>query len=112
LRLSPWRPEGRPRTPSTPHIESCRLSRLDGERWALEIRAPGAARVEVMGDMTGWMPVALAAVSADRFRTALALRPGPHTVSVRIDEGPWMAPPGAPRAPDSVDGSSGVLLAR
>ncbi len=88
-----------------------RLSRLHGGRHELTVWAPGAARVELMGDMTGWEPVALSRMKYIRWTTMLELSPGVHQLSIRIDEGDWGPLPGAPTAPDGYGGTVSQIVA-
>ncbi len=59
------------------------------------VLAPGASQVELAGDFTDWEPVTLQPAGDDGWRAVLPIRPGLHRLAVRIDRGPWQAPPGA-----------------
>lgn len=74
---------------------------LDGR--VLRIRVQGASRVEVMGDFSDWAPVVLT-------RGGIALTPGPHLLEMRVDGGPWMAPPGATVVKDEFGGEAGLIV--
>lgn len=59
------------------------------------VRAPGARQVELAGDFTDWKPVTLQPAGDHGWRAVLPIRSGLHRLAVRIDGGPWQAPPGA-----------------
>ncbi|HEY8259511.1 MAG TPA: glycogen-binding domain-containing protein [Gemmatimonadales bacterium] len=58
------------------------------------VQAPEAKLVELAGDFTDWRPVELEAGPGGIWRTVLPIAPGIHRISVRMDGGPWQAPPG------------------
>lgn len=88
----------------------------------LRVRVSGARRVELMGDFTGWTPVALAragapaggreAAAAAVWTVTVVLSPGVHRVNVRVDGGAWQAPPGLSVMRDDFGGSVGLLVVR
>lgn len=61
----------------------------------VSLRAPAARLVELAGDFTDWQPVLLRYSGAGVWRATLHLAPGLHRLAVRIDGGPWQAPPGS-----------------
>ena len=71
---------------------------------------PGARLVEVNGDFTDWQPLRLDHVGGDRWKAIVALMPGVHQVSLRVDGGAWLPPPGAPTAADGFGGMVGVVV--
>jgi hypothetical protein len=75
----------------------------------LRVRAPAASRVEVMGDFTGWEPVALVP-AGDVFSATFELSTGSHRVVVRIDGGPWMPAANTPAIDDDFGGRVGLLV--
>jgi hypothetical protein len=81
----------------------------DGTR-TLQIRVPDARAVELMGDFTDWTPVAMARTSADTWTYNVFIGPGVHRLNVRIDGGPWIAPPGLTAARDDFGGEVGLLV--
>lgn len=97
--------------PAAPWLEGVRVS-LEGDRGqaVLVLRAAAARRVEVMGDFTGWQPVALEAAGDGRYRYTPVLPTGLYHFNVRVDGGPWAVPEGADIAPDEFGGSVGVLV--
>jgi hypothetical protein len=56
---------------------------------SLEVTAPGARMVELMGDFTDWSPVPLAPAHAGRWQVRLPIPPGLHRLVVRLDGGDW-----------------------
>lgn len=70
----------------------------------VKIRAPGATRVELAGDFTDWRPVELESVEDGAWRVVLPIPPGMHRLAVRINEGPWQAPPGSRPIPNEFGG--------
>jgi hypothetical protein len=75
----------------------------------LRVRAPGARTVEVMGDFTGWEPVALVP-SGDLFVGPAAPTAGTHRLVVRIDGGPWRPAANTPAVADDFGGRVGLLV--
>ena len=76
----------------------------------LRVRVPGAARVEIMADFTGWEPVALHPVGDERWALVARVPPGVHRVNVRIDGGAWTVPPGLTAVADEFGGAVGLLI--
>ena len=75
----------------------------------LRVRAPGAQRLELMGDLTGWEPRALTRRDA-HWELSLTTEPGAHHVVVRIDGGAWVAPANLPRLDDELGGTVGLIV--
>jgi hypothetical protein len=75
----------------------------------VRVQAPGATRVELMGDVTDWAPVVLER-RADSWEVRLTMEPGPHHVVVRIDGGSWIAPANLPRIDDELGGRVGLIV--
>jgi len=80
-----------------------------GGRTYLVVRAVGATRVEVMGDFTGWQPVALEPDGGGRYRYALDVGTGLYRFNVRLDGGSWGVPEGIAAVADEFGGSVGLL---
>jgi hypothetical protein len=81
----------------------------EGDRRMLRVRAPGAHRVEVMGDFTGWEPLELAP-SGELFSAEVAISAGTHRLVVRIDGGDWAAAANTPTVDDDFGGRVGLLV--
>jgi Carbohydrate-binding module 48 (Isoamylase N-terminal domain) len=78
----------------------------------LRVVAPGARRVELMGDFTEWNTVPLEQVAKDTWETTLHIDPGTYRLSVRLDGGAWGPPPGIPSQSDEFNGVVGVVVVR
>ena len=70
---------------------------------------PGGDSAKVMGEMTGWRPVALEPLGRGRFVGWFLAPGGTYRVNVSLDDGPWIAPPGMPRVEDGFGGLVGLL---
>jgi hypothetical protein len=81
-----------------------------GEDVTIELRAPGAERVEIAGDFSHWNTLALEHTGGDRWSVTLPLRAGVYRMNVRVDEGEWTPPPGATRMVDAYEGTVGVVV--
>jgi hypothetical protein len=79
-----------------------------GDQRTIRVRAPRANRVELAGDVTNWTPVALTSTGNGWWTITLAVPAGVHPVSLRIDGGPWVAPPGLVAVTDEFGGTSGM----
>ena len=90
--------------------ESFGAIRLPTGRYRLEALLANAARVELASDLTGWRPVAMQRTSDGRWSVELPATSGVHRVSLRVDGGPWTAPPGAVAEDDGFGGSAAVLM--
>lgn len=83
--------------------------RGDSSSRAIVVRAPGASRVEVMGEFSGWEPLALRR-DGDCFVAAAALGSGTHRLVVRIDGGSWRPAANTPAVDDDFGGRVGLLV--
>lgn len=63
----------------------------DRPRARFTLEAPGAEHVVLLGDFTGWEPVAMEPAGAGRWRVELPVRPGVHHFGFRVD-GRWHVP--------------------
>jgi hypothetical protein len=74
-----------------------------GARRVIRVHAPGAKRVELMGEFTGWVPVALQRTGVPpEWEVSLPIPPGVYRLNLRIDGGPWSVPPGLPAFTDDL----------
>jgi hypothetical protein len=73
------------------------------------VRADTATLVELMADFTDWEPVSLTRLPNGSWGLERAIAPGVHHVAIRLDGGPWHAPPNLTRAPDEFGGEIGLL---
>ncbi|HTR79121.1 MAG TPA: glycogen-binding domain-containing protein, partial [Gemmatimonadaceae bacterium] len=76
----------------------------------ITIRVGSVEQVEVAGDFTDWEPVTLTRHGRDMWDITLPIAPGVYTIDVRVDHGPWFAPPGLPTMRDGFGGQVGKLL--
>ncbi len=96
--------------PGPPAGPTWRLIRARHGWTLIQVRAPGAERVELTGDFTGWQPMSLRRMAGSRWELGLTLAPGVHLVNLRVDGGPWTPPAGLPTAADGFDGVAGVVV--
>lgn len=90
------------------------MFRLDPAGWdRLEIacRIPGARAVLASGDFTDWTPRPMTPGPGGWWRLVVLIEPGPHRISVAVDGGAWLAPPGLPSMGDDFGGSVGLFVA-
>jgi hypothetical protein len=80
-----------------------------GAQRVLRVRATSARTVELMGDFTGWAPVALTPTESG-FERVFALAAGTHHVVVRIDGVAWRPPTNTPAVDDDLGGRVGLLV--
>ncbi|MGZ8412790.1 MAG: glycogen-binding domain-containing protein [Gemmatirosa sp.] len=78
----------------------------------ITVRVAEAARVEIMGDFTDWLPALLTRVGRDEWRLAIAIAPGVHRLNLRVNGGPWTVPPGLTAVRDDFGGEVGLLVVR
>lgn len=98
------------RAPRAPALEVQPAS--DGTR-AIRLRLPEHARtVELMGDFTGWAPVAMRFDDTGAWVATLPVAPGTHRMNLRVDGGAWRVPPGLPPVTDDFNGVAGLLVVR
>lgn len=74
------------------------------------IRVGGVETVDVMGDFSDWNPLTLVRRGRDLWELSIPMSPGMHQINVRVDDGPWVAPPGLPLANDGFNGEVGLLV--
>ena len=67
-------------------------------------------RVELWGDVTGWVPVDCRKVSRHLWGVVLVMTPGVHRIAMRTDDGPWQAVAGLPVTHDEFGGEVGLLV--
>lgn len=96
-------------TPAS-HIRAFELRPAGTALQRLTARIGGVETVEVMGDFSDWAPIPLARRGRDLWELLIPLNPGVHHINMRIDGGPWIAPPGVPAINDGFSGEVGVLV--
>lgn len=80
-----------------------------GDSLVLRVRAPGAARVELMADFTQWESVELVP-EGGAFVRRLTLAPGVYHALVRVDGGEWKPAANTPAVDDDLGGRVGLLV--
>lgn len=88
------------------------VRRVAQDRHELRLRASGAARMEVTGDLTGWEPVAMKAGPDGWWTLVLEGAPGTYELTVRRDGGAWVVPPGLVERRDEFGGVAGLITLR
>lgn len=88
------------------------VRRVAAGRYELRLRASGAERMEVTGDLTGWEPVAMRAIPDGWWSVVLSGAPGNYELTVRRDGGAWVVPPGLVERRDEFGGASGIVTLR
>jgi hypothetical protein len=105
--LRTYDPQGlRRRSPARgPALEA----RRDGDEAILTLRGVRASQVELMGDLTAWLPVAFQGRDG-RWTLRLRAAPGVYRVNIRRDGGEWTVPPATTTAADEFGGAVGVIV--
>ena len=75
----------------------------------VRVHAPGAQRVELMSDVTGWTPVVLER-RGDHWEARLTIASGSHHVVVRIDGGQWVPPANLSVIDDDLGSRVGLIV--
>jgi hypothetical protein len=74
------------------------------------IRVGGVETVDVMGDFSDWSPLTVIRRGRDTWELSIPMSPGTHQINVRVDGGPWMAPPNMPTMHDAFGGEVGLMV--
>ncbi len=74
------------------------------------VRIGGVETVDVMGDFSDWSPLTLIRHGRDLWELSIPLSAGRHQINVRVDGGPWIAPPGVPTMRDGFNGEVGLVV--
>jgi hypothetical protein len=107
-RHGPVRPRATP-PPTTAGAASIVAVAADGGAVVVRVNAPGAQRVDLMGDLTDWSPMPLER-RGGQWEVRLTTTRGSHHVMLRIDGGAWVVPSNLPRIDDELGGSVGLLV--
>jgi hypothetical protein len=83
-----------------------------GRTREIRILAPSATQLDLMGDFTGWKPVALRKSADGWWTVSLPITPGIHEMNARMDGGRWVTPPGLAVKSDEFGGSVAILVIR
>jgi hypothetical protein len=79
-------------------------------RYRIVVHLPDATQVELASDLTAWKPVAMQRASDDGWFAELPASTGAHRISLRVDGGQWIAPPGLSSDDDGFGGSAAVFI--
>ena len=82
---------------------------LVGDLRVIRLRLPHAAQVELTADFLDWRVQSFAPTGGGVWEVRVAIPPGRHRVSIRIDGGPWIVPPGLPAIDDDFTAAAGLL---
>jgi hypothetical protein len=80
-----------------------------GNKRVISVDAPGASAVEISGDFTQWQPVALVRGADGLWTITRSIPRGTYEVTIRLDGGPWVAPPGLLKSRDELGAVVGIL---
>ena len=81
----------------------------DGRRM-ISVMLENARTVDIMGDFTDWLPVAMTRSATGKWQVRIPLEEGSHRMEVRADSGAWMPAPGLPVVADEFGGRVGILV--
>jgi hypothetical protein len=81
----------------------------DGASRTVTVHAPGARRVEIMGDFSDWAPIELTP-GGGAFTSDVVMTPGTRRIVLRIDGGEWRPAANTPAVDDDFGGRVGLLL--
>ncbi len=98
---------------SMPHavlVKKFEMQPGTGGMQKIVIRVGGVETVDVMGDFSDWIPLTLVRRGRDLWELNVPLSSGMYHINVRVDNGPWMAPPGLPTMHDSFSGDVGLIV--
>jgi hypothetical protein len=98
--------------PSPPAAKPFSVHLESAGRYRVAYRIANAHRVEMSGDFSRWEPVALEEAEPGVWVTTLAIAPGTYHMSVRVDGGRWIAPPGTTEVDDDFNGTVGIVVVR
>ncbi|HET9066626.1 MAG TPA: glycogen-binding domain-containing protein [Gemmatimonadales bacterium] len=97
------------RTRQTRAVARAVVERQDARHVRIILTLPGASRVRLMGEFTGWRPVDLEPLGGGKYAASFFATGGTYRLNVALDDGPWVAPPGMPRVDDGFGGLVGLL---
>ena len=99
-------------TPEAPDaaVGRLELNTVGGTRRLIYIRILAARTVEIAGDFNAWRAVPLVRRPDGWWSIELDLEPGAYETSIRLDGGPWIAPPGLTPITDEFAGEGGILV--
>ena len=103
-------PANTPETDLTPAVTGFTYDVTPADSVSFIVTASGAHQIEITGDFTNWQPRRLAQTTADTWSIVLPVKPGKYQMNVRLDGGPWIAPPPLLTLLDEFGGRVGLLV--
>lgn len=91
-------------------VGGLQVASIGGGLRLLYVRIPAAETVEVAGDFNAWSPLHLTQRDDGWWSTELVIEPGAYETGLRIDGGPWIAPPGLTPVRDEFGGEGAILI--
>jgi len=85
---------------------------ISSDSCVLSLRHSTAHRVELSGDFDAWQAIDLVESQHGVWTAMLALHPGTYHMNLRVDGGPWQAPPGTVVVDDEFNGTVGIVVVR
>ena len=79
--------------PVRPGAPGLAFERLDNGSARITLGGLDAAAVELMGDFTGWEPIALVRSGQSEWTATVPIPAGIHRVNLRVDGGQWIVQP-------------------
>jgi hypothetical protein len=86
------------------------VRRLSEASIAIEVRAPQAQSVEIMGDLTLWDAERMTSLGNGRFAIVLPVTGTTSQINLRVNGGPWTVPPGLTVVKDELGTEVGILV--
>ncbi len=99
-----------PVEPITASVRSFESHALKSGDVRITLRVGGVERVELMGDFTDWSALTMTRHGRDVWEITVPMNAGVHQINVRLDDGPWLPPPGMPTRKDGFNGEVGMLV--
>lgn len=90
-------------------VESFSVRTVRGTTRELRVYAPSAESVEINADFTQWQPLMLTRAGGGWWSATRPIAPGTYQLNVRVNGGPWLAPPGLLTTTDEFGGIVGLL---
>lgn len=94
--------------PEAAAIKGFVVRRTPEGRVRLQLDAATLQRVELLGDLTDWVPVPMER-QGGRWSVEIDAPAGRYRMSFRVDGGTWVAPPGVPSESDDFGGTIGIV---
>jgi hypothetical protein len=90
-------------------IRSFNVRAVGGNQRVITVDASGASSVEISSDFTQWQPVVLRRGADGLWSVTQSIPHGTYEVTIRIDGGAWVAPPGLLKSRDELGAVVGIL---